>query len=319
MTGDSSDFFCLFVFFQQRFSDLTLVANGKEYRVHRIILAFSSDFFVNLLAKKASERIVLEAPDPENVMPDIIRYMYTSEITISAEKAVALLAMADCYAITDLKLVLSNYISGNVQRENAVTLLRKAITFHAEQVALRCVDVVASNFAYIYDVSYDFLPCNLFLRLIYHSSLNVLREFDLYVHLRSYVTANAEMLDSVQRTRIMSAARYRWFNIDELIEAMHDGLTPKEVLLEATLARLDDHEHPKQPQQLNQPPQQQQDLPVHLQPRPVYPVAVRYQAVPDRAVPAGVIDWIGRAAGRREWVNPHTAGDILVSASSLCK
>jgi hypothetical protein len=202
-----------------------------------------------------------------------------------------------------------------VRRENAVTLLRKAITFHSEQIASRCIDVVASNFAYIYDVNYDFLPCNLFLRLVYHANLNVLRGHDLYVVLRSYVTVNSDALTEQEHARIMSAVRYRWLDIDELIEVMQENLVPKEVLLEATFARLEEHEHPKNHQQQVQ----QQDVALHLQPRPVYPVAVRYQAVSDRAVPAGVRDWIGRAAGRREWTNPHISAEIVVSASSLCK
>ncbi len=60
------------------------------------------------------------------------------------------------------------------------------------------------------------------------------------------------------------------------------------------------------------------DVPLQLQARPVYPVLIRYSPV-DKGIAPGIIDWIGRGAGRREWSNPHLAGDIVVSASSLCK
>ncbi len=233
----------------ERFSDFTLEANGKQYRVHRLILAFASEYFAELLSEKnqhkvRDNKIVLETPDPENVMPDIVRYMYTSEIVISAEKAVPLLAMADLYCITELKLELSNYISRNVRRENAVTLLRKALRFHADQIAARCIDVVASNFAYIYDVNYDFLPYDLFLKLIYHKHLNVLVEHDFYLHVRGYCLANAASLSSEQRAHILAAVRYRWFSIDELFQAMKEGVVPQRLLLEATFARLEQHENP---------------------------------------------------------------------------
>ena len=57
--------------------------------------------------------------------------MYLGELEITAEKAVPLLAMADHYLITGLKSKLSSYISINVQRENAITMLKKALQFHA--------------------------------------------------------------------------------------------------------------------------------------------------------------------------------------------
>jgi hypothetical protein len=299
----------------ERFSDFTLEANGKQYRVHRLILAFASERFAELLSEKnrhkiSDNKIVLDAPDPENVMPDIVRYMYTSEIVISAEKAVPLLAMADLYCITELKVELSNYISRNVRRENAVTLLRKALRFHADQIAARCVDVVASNFAYIYDVSYDFLPYDLFVKLVYHKHLNVLVEHDFYLQVRGYCLANAATLTSEQRAHILSSVRYRWFSIDEMIQAMKEGIVPQRLLLEATFARLEQHENSGCARPL--------DVPLHLQARPVYPVLIHYTPA-EKGIAPGIIDWIGRGAGRREWSNPHLAGDIVVSASSLCK
>lgn len=83
-----------------RFSDVTLECQGKEFEVHRLILAFSSEHFARLLQlPDTGRRISLDFPDPDCVFPDIIRYMYTGEIVISAEKAVPLLAMADHYQV----------------------------------------------------------------------------------------------------------------------------------------------------------------------------------------------------------------------------
>ncbi len=255
--------------------------------------------------------------------------MYTSEIVISAEKAVPLLAMADLYCITELKMELSSYITRNVWRENAVTLLRKALTFHADQVTMRCIDVVASNFAFIYDVNYDFLPYDLLVKLIYHKHLNILAEYDFFQHLRDYCLAHAASLSNEQRAHILSAVRYRWFTIDQLIQVMEEGLVPQRLLLEATFARLEQHEQGKEPR-LREKSRcaccphflfficRVLDVPLSLQPRPVYPVLVRYSPA-EKGVSPGIIDWIGRGAGRREWTNPHLSGDIVVSASSLCK
>ncbi len=62
----------------ERFWDVILEANGKQFRVHKLILAFSSEYFAELLLEKnkhkiKDNKIVLDAPDPDNVMPDIVR------------------------------------------------------------------------------------------------------------------------------------------------------------------------------------------------------------------------------------------------------
>ncbi len=114
---------------------LFVTHNARLLQVHRLILAFSSEYFAEMLERPDTDRrIVLAFPDPDHVFPDIIRFMYTGDVLISAEKAVPLLAMADHYAITELKTELSAYISKNVRRENAVTLLKKALQFHADKV-----------------------------------------------------------------------------------------------------------------------------------------------------------------------------------------
>lgn len=295
-----------------RFSDVTLLCEGKEFEVHRLILAFCSEYFAALLAQPGiGRRITLpDFQDPDHVFPDIVRYMYTGEVIISAEKAVPLLAMADQYQITELKTELSEYISKNVRRENCVTLLKKALQFHADKIVTRCIHVVANNFAYLYDVTYNFLPFPLFVKFINHKYLNVLREFDLFIHVKDYIAVHPQLSED-QKMQLLSAVRYRWFTTDELIGAMKEARVPQKLLLDATFARLQQFEP--------QPGYDEEALPLHLQSRPLYPVVIRFRPPENNNVAPGIVDWIGRAAGRREWQNPHLDGQVLVSASSLCK
>lgn len=291
-----------------------LFFQGRSFAVHRLILAFSSEVCAQRLKGSASgARLVLDFPDPDNVMPDILRYMYTGEITITAEKAVPLLTLADKLRITELKAELSEFISKNVRRENAVTLLKKALQFQDERIANRCVTVVAANFAYLYDVTYDYLPYALFAKLVSHKYLNVLREFDLFTHIRRYVVAHPELTEE-QRNLLWQQTRYRWLTIDELIEIMHEGLVPQALLLEATFARLEQHEQGSR----GAVGADAESLPDRLQPRPLFPVSIRFRPA-EKGITPGIIDWIGRNAGRREWENPHLSSDVIVSASSLCK
>lgn len=303
-----------------KFTDMTLEAHGKEFRVHRLILAFSSEYFAERLrsGELKENRMSLDAPDPDNVFADIVAYMYTGDIPITAEKAVPLLAMADYYAMTELKDVLSNFITKNVRRENAVTLLKKAMQFHADQICSRCIDVVASNFAYLYNVDYAFLPFDLMERLLYHKHLNVLQEFDLYIQVRSYVQSNAATLTNEMQSRVLESVRYRWLSVDQLLELMREELVPQRVLLAAAFARLEQYEGGGEKKTIDVSVDNGLLVPVHLQPRPLYPVAVRFRVM-EKAIAPGIIDWIGRGAGRQDWQNPHASGDVVVSASSLCK
>jgi len=89
---------------------------------------------------------------------------------------------------------------------------------------------------------------------------------------------------------------------------------PEELLLEAIFARLEQHETPLVTGVGGG------EIPTRLQARPLYPVSIRFQQSSNpRTVPGGIIDWIARSAGRSEWRNPHVAGQLAVSASSLRK
>lgn len=202
-----------------------------------------------------------------------------------------------------------------MRRENAVTLLRKALQFHADKIVSRCIHVVANNFAYLYDVTYNFLPFPLFVAFVNHKYLNVLREHDLYVHVRAYVQAHPH-LTQLQQEELLSAVRYRWFTTDELIDATREGVVPQKLLLEAAFWRLKLFE-PMSPAEVSM--NSIAELPLRLQPRPLYPVVIRFRPPEKEKIAPGIVDWIGRAAGRREWENPHVSGEVVVSASSLCK
>jgi hypothetical protein len=56
---------------------LNSVAQGKEYRVHRLLLAYSSEYFSRLLLSNFQEgrqtHIRLRFPDPANVFPLVLQ------------------------------------------------------------------------------------------------------------------------------------------------------------------------------------------------------------------------------------------------------
>jgi hypothetical protein len=67
---------------------LNSVAQGKEYRVHRLLLAYSSEYFSRLLLSNFQEgrqtHIRLRFPDPANVFPLVLQVSCHASQSIAA-------------------------------------------------------------------------------------------------------------------------------------------------------------------------------------------------------------------------------------------
>jgi hypothetical protein len=76
-----------------KYSDLTLIHNGVRYKVHRLVLVYSSEFFARLLLSEFKEafqnEITLGFPDPDNVFHLVLKFIYSGELAeLSVDNAV---------------------------------------------------------------------------------------------------------------------------------------------------------------------------------------------------------------------------------------
>ncbi|KYQ93288.1 BTB/POZ domain-containing protein [Tieghemostelium lacteum] len=137
----------------QKFSDVKLIYGEKEYHTHRIILAYSSEFFARLLLsefRESSQTIIeLKQPDPCNVFPQVLDFMYDGKIMVSPENVIPLLAMADHYLINDLQSLCTKYLDNNLHRENVLIILKFSIEFHFEQYIEKSITILAKNFPFV--------------------------------------------------------------------------------------------------------------------------------------------------------------------------
>ena len=95
---------------QDRPFDITLVvADGKEFKVHRRVLSEASPFFEKVLnsdMKESDEGVIHLEMLTELGMRDILEFIYTGNIQISSEDhAQDLIAMADYLVLPYLKTV----------------------------------------------------------------------------------------------------------------------------------------------------------------------------------------------------------------------
>lgn len=312
-------------------ADTLLVVNGghKQVRGHRIILCFSSKFFRRVFSAGTEmvemqveghrrceqlHRVELEFPVDERVLMEVLRFMYTGEISINDENAVAVLSISSSLEVKLLRDRANQFISENITRENAIILLKMAVQFDMKEVIRKTVQVVAKNFAYIYDVHYNFLPYEIFLNLIEHEHLNIVREYSLFEQVISYVRAHRE-LESSQIYRLIQNVRYRWFTFSQLVRAMRetDPLIDRELLNEAAFLRLESHEllEPPIPSPRNK----------RVQPRTIYGITIKYSESFQKGsqICPGIIDWISTSGRRKPRSNPHDSNQVVVTTSSIDK
>lgn len=259
--------------------------------------------------------IQLDFPDPNRIFPAVLRFIYEGVIEILPENAIPLLAMADHYCIEILKKLCSDYVVANIDRENALWMLERAMLYNAEEIITTCVNVIARNFSYIYNANYNILPYRLLVSILEHPCLAVkaLGEWPLFQIVWDYIKEHKD-LTSQEQYRLFGTVRYRWMTTDELAQTQAANIVPSDFIIEALMARLKEAERDKAEEVgmcAEQDPTSRR-----LLPRPSFGILFDYAYDYDQK---GIIFWIATNRGREPWTNPHSAGRLRVTASSIEK
>uniref|UniRef100_A0A182N6W3 Kelch-like protein diablo n=1 Tax=Anopheles dirus TaxID=7168 RepID=A0A182N6W3_9DIPT len=103
---------------------IVLPENGREYRIHRVIIGSCSEYFRILFTTSVpSEKYTVALPGlPGSIMEQIIRYAYLRECDLSEDTMYDLYAAADFLLITGLTDYCSVYILSRLRLDNCVTI-----------------------------------------------------------------------------------------------------------------------------------------------------------------------------------------------------
>lgn len=93
---------------QQILCDTTLIVDGVRFPAHKNILAASSPYFLGLFTTElkdiSEERQLVQLEGfEEEIMEDLLRYIYTGETGFTKDNVQKLVFAADYLLITDLK------------------------------------------------------------------------------------------------------------------------------------------------------------------------------------------------------------------------
>ena len=133
--------------------DITLVAeDGKEFKAHRRVLSEASPFFEKLLnsdMRKSNEGVVRLEMLTELCVGDILEFIYTGSVQISAEQnAQELIAMPDYLVLPHLKTLAEKYLLKNLKLNdsNAISTYYFAERYRCEDLMCVSKDFIVTNF-----------------------------------------------------------------------------------------------------------------------------------------------------------------------------
>ncbi|XP_003740867.1 speckle-type POZ protein B [Galendromus occidentalis] len=133
------------LFESQKFSDVMLAVNGKEFYAHKAILAARSPVFNAMfehdLEEKKTSRVEISDMD-EDTLKEMLRFIYTGKSNALDKMADDLLAAADKYALERLKVMCEEALCDNLSVDTAAELLTLADMHSAEQLKAHVIDFI---------------------------------------------------------------------------------------------------------------------------------------------------------------------------------
>lgn len=299
---------------------------NKEYNVHRLIVAHSSCVLYRLLQENPSLKqieIFTDEVIEDRVSDYVVGYMYTGSILFTENNCAALLSLADKYEMLDLMRKAVEYITDNIERENAIKMLKKALNKDLHRMIEKCIDVIARNFCYIYNSDYTFLPPILFQKILSHPKLNIQTEYELYNEILRYIEGHKEPLTSDQVHMLMENVRFCWFSLKEIDEVYAKGLVSNDLLISALLMKMDRNEIKFNSNHIENQLSSIDCNDVRWQVRENHGITFNYKNLykqDKNTLGKGILYWLATNGGRSKIVtNPSKSGLVSVMVSSVEK
>ncbi|XP_076366562.1 protein roadkill-like isoform X2 [Tachypleus tridentatus] len=136
------------LFESQKFSDVILNVNGREFYGHKAILAARSPVFAAMfeheMEEKKQNRVQITDMDHE-VLREMLRFIYTGKAPCLEKMADDLLAAADKYALERLKVMCEEALSTSLSVETAADVLILADMHSADQLKAHSIDFINTH------------------------------------------------------------------------------------------------------------------------------------------------------------------------------
>ena len=132
-------------------------------KAHRNVLCAASPFFYNALntEMKEKEEGVIRLKDTSKVlMEEVLEYLYTGYVDINDNNAFELMAVANYFLITSLKLLSSKFIQDTLCASNSIMAYYSSVKYQCSDLREAAKSFILANFMAV-SKSDDFLNLNL--------------------------------------------------------------------------------------------------------------------------------------------------------------
>ena len=145
----------------ERFCDVIVEVKGKEFKVHKAVLAAASPFFLTLLEsnmRESNEHLIKVELEEATafIMEDVLKYVYTGNVSVTEESAHNLIATADYLLLPGLKSLGCDFLKGILATENCVFNYYFAERYQCMNLMEECRELIKSNFSAVMETD-DFL------------------------------------------------------------------------------------------------------------------------------------------------------------------
>ncbi len=207
------------------FCDVTLVAEGKETKAHRVVLAATSAYFNAMfstnMAEKDMERITLQDMNHE-ALENLVDFLYGGVLNLTTENVQYLLSGASLLQIDSVKDASENYLLRKLHPTNCITVRSLADTFSCEKLLTAAKSFLEKNFV---EVSNS----DEFFQLSLEGILDLISKDDLNVH------SEEQVFEAVLRW-VKQSVEERKGHLPTLLEQVRLSLLPPQYLSDRVLA-----------------------------------------------------------------------------------
>jgi len=293
------------------FSDVVIydVLKKHEYKLHRVVLVRKSSYFRKLLAGGFIEegKAVVQVNDPTNSLGDILKYIYTGELSVHPKNIASLLDGADLFAVEGLTKFIVDLVQAQLDQDKDMIFIYLNSGYGSR---LACSEYIYENFSDLVSadcfkrLSASVIKPNQIHEILSSDELLARQEDDVCSAIMDYVNYNKKELSEQDLQNLFTIPRYSYLKVENILKVFttYGDYLPKSFVngLMFMICQQNGLSLPKSV--------------VHYTPRRSH---VIFSCQPQNNTDyRGLFYWLGKSKGATEWSNPMSKQLIAISSSS---
>jgi kelch-like protein 6 len=129
--------------------DVTLTVDGKDFAVHRALMAASSDYFramfTNNVSEKTQQTVNINGVDSVS-MGLVVSFLYTGQVELQTDTVQNLLSTANLFQLLELKKGCADFMANKLDVDNCIGIHFFAQAHECESLEFHAWDVITENF-----------------------------------------------------------------------------------------------------------------------------------------------------------------------------